>query len=211
MNTTNTLGTPGSPDGSDRPATAIDGYSLDQLTDYLDAGQTPMNASIDNSPACQLALESLARIRIVTLSMMEREAAELPPVDESWIDTIIAAISMDVHAGRDIPVERESPTVRLSMTEGAVKGLIRKAGDSVPGLLVGRCQLIGDVTTVGSEITLSVDTTAYWGESIPDAVVQLRQAIAVILTRHTELSIAAIDITVRDVFHKADESREVPS
>jgi uncharacterized alkaline shock family protein YloU len=215
VNTTSSSDLPGGDlTGTAQPDIAqpsIDGYSLDELSDYLDAGQLPPDPDIDSSPACQLTLESLARIRTITMSMMEQEAADLPPVDENWIDVIIGAISLDVHAGRDIPLDSRSPNLRLSVTEGAVKGLVRSAGDSVPGLLVGRCQLIGDVSTTASDITLSVETTAYWGENIPDAVVELRQAIAATLSRHTELSIAAIDITVRDLFQRKDEPGEDPS
>ncbi|WP_309619536.1 hypothetical protein [Salinibacterium sp.] len=207
----NDFRTPDAPGDPAQPTADIDGYSLDELSDYLDAGQSPADPGIDHSPACQLALDSLARVRAVSLTMLEREATELPPIDESWIDNIIGAISLDVHAGRDIPLHHSSPSVHLSVTEGAVKGLVRAAGDRVPGLLVGRCQLIGDVITAGSHITLTVETTAYWGENIPEAVTQLRHAIAAMLAEHTELVIVSIDITVRDMFLKTDEAGEAPS
>jgi uncharacterized alkaline shock family protein YloU len=187
------------PDAPGRSETSdIDGHTLDELSDYLDAGRMPADPTIDHSPACQLALEALGGVRAASLSMMEREAEDFAVIDESWIDAIIGAISLDVHAGRDIPLA-SAPSMQLSVTEGAVKGLVRAAGDRVPGLLVGRCLLHGDVTTAGSEITLSIDTIAYWGESIPDAVTRLRDDVSALIAEHTELSISAIDITVRDI------------
>ena len=39
------------------------GYSLEQLSDYLDRGRTPAIAEIDENPACQAMLDSLGTLK----------------------------------------------------------------------------------------------------------------------------------------------------
>ncbi len=178
----------------------LDGHTLDELSDYLDAGRFPPDPTIDSSPACQIALDDLERIAAVSLTMLERGAAADPTVDEGWVSRILGAIRFDAHAGRLIPLGEPSPDARVSITEGAVRGLIRAAGDQVGGLIVGRSRLVGEVTIPGEPVIVTVEVTVCWGEKIDDIARMLRRAIAAALESHTDLHVAAIDITVRDLF-----------
>ena len=54
----------------------LDGHSIDELTDYLDAGMQPADPSIDDSPACQNALAAIIRIRHASLRSLEAAARE---------------------------------------------------------------------------------------------------------------------------------------
>jgi len=197
------------PAGSDD----LDGHTIEELSDYLDHNCLPAIASIDESPACQIALEALGRLRTISLGMLEAEALAEAPRDESWISGIINSIGRDARAGRNIPVHHPSPTAHLTITEGAVRGMIRAAGDAVGGVLVGSCRLTGDVTVPGEPISVDVEVSVLWGTRITEVADSVRKAIYTELLKHTELTISAINVTVHDVlFHRAepDDGIELP-
>jgi len=179
--------------------TDLDGHTLDELTDYLDAGRRPADRSIDESPGCQLALDALERLHGLGAELIAAETAAEPEVDESWVDRILSGIAMDARSGRRIPFESAEPGVDLGITEGAVRGLIRSAESAVPGLLIGRCRLEGDVTTAQAPIRVEIDASALHGQPIPAVAEQLRAEVERGLRAHTELNIVAIDIAIRDI------------
>lgn len=172
---------------------------ISDLSEYLDRGENPPQEMLDRSPAHQIALESLLRFRSVARGLLEADAEAEPARDDSWVARILTNIHIEARAGRSIPFTSPTPSAELSITEGAVRGLIRAAGDSLPGTLIGRCRLDGDVTLPGTPITVAVEASVYWGEPIPDAAQRIREDIAIALGRHTELTLAAINVTVTDV------------
>ncbi|OAN35295.1 Asp23/Gls24 family envelope stress response protein [Microbacterium sp. H83] len=177
----------------------LDGHTLDELTDYLEAGRQPVDPSIEASAGCQLALDALERLRGLSGQLIDADAAAMPEVDESWVDRILGGIALDARAGRRIPFAEQAPGADLAITEGAVRGLVRSAENAVAGLLVGRCVLDGDADVVGAPITITLEVSALYGTAIPAAVDRLRAEVAARVGRHTDLSVAAIDITVRDI------------
>lgn len=179
--------------------TDLDGHTLDELTDYLDAGRLPADRSIDESPGCQLALDALERLHGLGTELIAVETAAEPAVDENWVDRILSGIAMDARSGRRIPFDSPDPRVELGITEGAVRGLIRSAESAVPGLLIGRCRLDGDVTTKDAPIRIEIDASALHGQPIPVVAEQLRAEVDRGLRAHTELNIVAIDIAIRDI------------
>ncbi|WP_200920299.1 Asp23/Gls24 family envelope stress response protein [Agreia sp. Leaf244] len=178
----------------------LDGHTIDELSDYLDRGRTPLDPSIEGSPGCRIALGSLERLRQISQSLVEVDAAAEAPRNDDWLGGILESIGREARAGRDIPLLPPSPRATLSVTEGAVRGLIRAAGDRAGGLIIGRCRLDGDVTVPGTPITVSIDASVFWGERIVETVDRAREAIYSALLKHTELTIASIDITVHDVY-----------
>jgi len=178
----------------------LDGHTLDQLSDYLDADMTPPNPEIDSSPTCQIALASLRRVRAASALLLDADAEHESALEDGWFDRILNAISLDFHAGRSIPVPNPSSSAVITTTEGAIRGLIRAAGDTVHGLLVGRCTLDGEITTQGAPIRIRVDASVYWGRPIPETATQLQEAISLALSTQTELNVTAIDVTVHDIY-----------
>lgn len=195
---------PPEPDLDDRD---LDGHRMDELVDYLDRGRTPVDPSIEGSPGCQIALASLARLREISAALMEAEAAAEEPRDEAWVTDILSYIGMEARASRDIPLRWEpgvqdaglAPGVHLSVSEGAVRGLIRAAGDDAGGVLIGRCRLEGDVSVPGDPITVDVEASVAWGEPIAPAAERIRASVAAALRRHSHLNVVAIDVAVHDV------------
>lgn len=188
----------------------LDGHTIDELSDYLDRGRLPVDPSIDTSAACQMALASLERLRGAMSTLLRDESEEQPIRDDNWVSAILDGIVLDVRSGRDIPISHPSPNAQLFVTEGAVRGLVRAAGDTVDNLIVGRCRLDGDLTALGAPITIAVDASIYRGESIPALADRLRDAIFAALRSHTELTIAAIDVTVRDIYLTRPDPETTP-
>lgn len=188
----------------------LDGHTIDELSDYLDRGRTPLDPSIEGSAGCRIALSSLERLRQISKSLVEVDAAAEAPRNDDWLGGILESIGREARAGRDIPLLPPSPRASLSVTEGAVRGLIRAAGDRSGGLIIGRCRLDGDVTVPGTPITVSIDASVFWGERIVETVDRAREAIYSALLKHTELTIASIDITVHDVYFAQVSESDVP-
>jgi uncharacterized alkaline shock family protein YloU len=177
----------------------LDGHTIDELSDYLEAGREPRRPSIEESPGCQLALDALERLHGLGRRLLEEDAAAAQPVDESWVEGILRGIAIDARAGRRIPYASDDPDVELAITEGAVRGLIRGAEEAVPGLLVGRCRLDGDVTVPGAPVRVEIDASVVHGVPIPHTADRLRVEIGERLRRHTELEVVAIDVAIRDI------------
>ena len=183
------------------------GYSLDELSDYLDRGRTPAIPEIDENPACQAMLGSLERVASLSRELIDADAAANPDIDETWLGSLLTTIGREVRAGRDIPLSASDPLTRLSITEGAVRELVRAAGDSVDGVLVGSCSIEGDVTDPESAVTIAVTISVVLSAPIAGLAQLVRERIHTQLLRHTELTVESIDVTVTDV-HVVTERTE---
>lgn len=176
----------------------IDGHTLDELSDYLARGRTPADPGIDGSAECRAALEALERLSRTTRTMLEADAAGRP-VDDGWVGRILDGIRLDVQAGRRIPVALPDPAADLALTEGAVRVLVRSVGDAIDGVIVGRTRIDGDVETLGAPIQVHVEISVRYGEPFGEVAARMRSAVVAELTRHVELTVAAVDVTVTDV------------
>lgn len=183
------------------------GYDVAALGEYLDRDCEPPIAAIDENPECQAALDRLRRVRALSRELVDADARTQPPLPAEWVRGLIANLELDVRSGRDIPFGGDDPLARLSITEGAVREIVRGAGDQVPGVLVGSVRLLGDVTTAGEEIDVDVLISVALIEPIPDIAQQVRNRIATALLTHTELRVGRIDVTVDDVHHVIREDR----
>jgi hypothetical protein len=182
----------------------LDGHTLEELSDYLESGRTPRDPSIENSAACRLALDDLARLRQLTSAALQREADRDPTRDDPWIAGLLEAIKDEIRPGRDIPIADDDPTTSLSVTEAAVRGLLRASSDALPHVIVGRTEIHGEVETAGAPVTVSVTAAAEYGHPLPALVEELRRVVGEALAVHTEIVVERIDITIDDVFRRTD-------
>lgn len=178
----------------------LDGHSIEELSDYLDSDRTPPDPSIEQSAACQLALDALARLRSAAPELLHDQETREPPADEGWMSQIMAWISQDARPGRRLPFASEDPDADLGITEGAVRGIVRSAEQAVPGIVVGRCRLIGEVTTPAAPVRVQIDVTVAYGRPLPLATQELRRAVLARLASETELNVTGVDIIVHDVW-----------
>lgn len=175
------------------------GYTLDDLSAYLDRGRTPAIAAIDNSPECQAMLASMERVGSFARDLVVQDVRDHPSLEEGWLSGLLTSISQEVRAGREIPLTAPDPRATLTVTEGAVRGLVRAAGDSVDGVFVGSCSLEGDVTTPGEGIRVRLTISVVLNGPVTELAEAVRQRVFTELLAHTELTIESIDVTVSDV------------
>lgn len=177
----------------------LDGHTIEELTDYLEAGRQPADPSIDGSAGCRLALDALERLRGLTPALIAADTAHEDEADAGWVQQILGEIALDARAGRRIPLASPEPYADLGITEGAVRGLIRGAEEQVPGVVIGRCRIDGELTTVGAPIRVQVDVSVPYGQPIRTMTQRLRSEIDRRLTTHAELHVTEVDITVHDI------------
>lgn len=182
-----------------RDADDLDGHTMEELGDYLDRGRTPADPSIEGSAVCRLALANMARVRGLALSSLDRESRREPERDDLWITGVLETIRSELTSGRDIPVAHPDPALRLAITEAAVRGLIRRSGDTLGGVVMGRCTLDGDVTTPGEPIRIDVTASIEYGLPAEETAERLRARIREALSLHTELNVVGIDVTFDDL------------
>jgi uncharacterized alkaline shock family protein YloU len=187
-------------DATDAETDAGDAVGLDELSDYLDRGRLPYDPAIEESPEHRRTLRALERVRALSGALIDDDAAHLPVPTENWFGSILTQVRREARAGRDIPLASIDPDVELTITEGAVRGIVREAGDSVSGVLVGRCRLQGDVADPGADIAVEVTISVFWGVPIADAAQQVRERIHSRLLTQTELRVSTIDVRVEDVY-----------
>ncbi|MBT1635100.1 Asp23/Gls24 family envelope stress response protein [Clavibacter michiganensis] len=188
-------------DAAPAPAPDADGDPVDMaaLADYLDRGRTPRIAAYEDDPDTRNALRALEHMRDLGRELVEAEAEEADAPGDDFFRGVLAHISRESRAGRDIPLSHPDPGVRLALTEGAVRTLVRQAGDEVPGVLIGRCTLDGDVTLAGEPVRVALTMSVVWGDPLPELAQRVRERVHAALLRHTELRVEAIDVTVVDV------------
>ena len=174
------------------------GYTLDDLSAYPDRGRLPAIAAIDTNAECRAVLDSMERVGALSRELLASDVRENPSVDENWLGSLLTSISRELRAGRDIPLSSTDPTTSLSITEGAVRELVRSAGDSVDGVLVGSCTLIG--TPDGTEpIQVSLTISVVLARPLQELAEEVRKRVYSELLKHTELDIEAVNVTIGDV------------
>lgn len=177
------------------------GYSLEDLSAYLDRGRTPRVAAIESNAEAQAVLASMERLRVLSHDLVARDARE--PISESWFDAIMREVMREFRAGRDIPLARPDDATELYVTEGALYELIRHVGDSVDGVLVGRVRI--DQPEPHGPLDVRMTVSVRFGRPIAPAVAELREAVAAAVRRHGDLTVGEVAVTVDEV-HLREES-----
>lgn len=174
----------------------LDGHTLDELNDYLDDDRRPADPSIDNSPACQIALGALERLRAVTGAYLDEDD---PPSasDQSWIAGALSAISLEARAGRSFPYPRTETDTVAHVTEGALRGLIRSIGDDAGGLIVGKVRF--GPTEDEQPVDLRIEVAAVYGSPIAGTVEAFTRTLDLVLRRQAPMPVGRIDVHVVDV------------
>lgn len=190
------------------PVTLDCGKTIEELSDYLAADRIPYDPEIETCPECLNELRALARLSQLSSDLLVQDAADLPAPPDSWLQAIMNNIHQEMRAGRDLPIHHPDPRVRISVTEGAVRALIRAVADDIDGLIVGRCELLGDVDQPGAPIAVHLTASVVWGQPIPELSTTLRELVSTALTQHTELNIAAVDVTIVDIHGYAPTKEE---
>ena len=174
------------------------GRRIEALSDYLDSGTSPDAEHIEHCPQCQAQLAGLRSLSRAALLMMDDDVASAAADDTGWLDGIMANLRLESRAGRTIPL-RGGELDDLSETEGAVIALVRTVGDSLGGVLIGRCQLEGDVSVPGEPVEVKINVSARYGHPLPKLAQTLRDAVFAELLVETELNVTAVHVAFTDM------------
>lgn len=179
------------------------GRRIEALSDYLDSGTSPDADHIDHCPQCQAQLAGLRSLSNAALLMMDDDVASAAADDTGWLDGILANLRLETRAGRSIPLSSggadSGELDELSETEGAVIALVRSVGDSLGGVLIGRCRLDGDVSVAGAPMEVKINVSARYGYPLPPLAETLRDAVFAELLVETELNVTAVHVAFTDM------------
>jgi uncharacterized alkaline shock family protein YloU len=176
----------------------LDGFTIAELSDYLDRGRTPRDASIEASPAAQNALAALSRLRTVAPRIIDADATTFAARDENWITRILDQIGVQARAGRDIPIPHDVPGARLAITEGAVRALVREAGDETDGLIVERTHLDGELERAHAQVDVQVVVSIFADAEKAPVIAEFQERVRRALETHTDLSLRRVTVRVHD-------------
>ncbi|WP_336641224.1 Asp23/Gls24 family envelope stress response protein [Microbacterium sp. USHLN272] len=175
------------------------GTTIDQLSDYLDRDRTPRDPHIESCPDCLNALEALERVGRLSRDLIDADAAELPAPPESWFERIFTSIQEELRAGRSLPISHPDPRVQITVTEGAVRALLRDSGDAIDGVFISRTEIVGDAETLGAPVEINLTASVRFGTSIQHLTDELRDVAYAALAKHTDLNVVAVNISVEDI------------
>lgn len=175
------------------------GTTIDELSDYLDRGRVPADPHIETCPDCLNALEALERVGRLSRDLIDADAAELPPPPESWFERIFTSIQEELRAGRSLPISHPDPRVQITVTEGAVRALLRDSGDAIDGVFISRTEIVGDAETLGAPVEINLTASVRFGTSIQQLTDELRDVAYAALATHTDLNVTAVNISVEDI------------
>lgn len=175
------------------------GTTIEQLSDYLDRDRTPADPHIETCPDCLNALEALERVGRLSRDLIDADAAELPAPPESWFERIFTSIQEELRAGRSFPISHPDPRVQITVTEGAVRALLRDTGDAIDGVFISRTEIVGDAETLGAPVEINLTASVRFGTSIQQLTAELREVAYAALAKHTDLTVVAVNISVDDI------------
>lgn len=185
------------------------GRTIEELSAYLEAGRIPFDPHIENCPECLNAIEALERVGQLSRDLIADDAAHLPKPPESWFEGILSAIHSELRAGRSFPIHHPDPRVSITVTEGAVRSLVRASADALDGIYIGRTRIVGDAETPGAPVQIELTASVAWGRSIPELTESLRALVYRVLAQHTELNVTAVNVAVEEL-HGITSPEESP-
>jgi uncharacterized alkaline shock family protein YloU len=174
------------------------GRRIEDLSDYLDTGTSADALHIEHCPQCQARLAGLGRLHAAALDLMDDDVASAAADESGWLEGMLANLRLETRAGRSIPLTG-GPDEKLTETEGAVIALVRNVGDSLGGVLIGKCRLDGDVEVAGASVDVNINASARYGHPLPALAEELRQAVFAELLVQTELNVAAVNVVFTDM------------
>ncbi|WP_072314688.1 hypothetical protein [Agrococcus sp. Marseille-P2731] len=170
------------------------GRTLEELSDYFDAGRSPAIDAIEQDPECRAMLASMERMSRLTRALAAEESRV---VESSWVDRVLAVVRDEVRAGRDLPLETIDDRTETTVTEGALRELVRRAGDEVDGVLVGSVELRFDEQ---QEPHVRVTIGVRFGSPMRERADDVRSRIRTALAAHAPTPVQQVDVVIDDVF-----------
>lgn len=138
------------------------------------------------------------RLRELGMALLERDEASSPDL-AGVVEAVTTQIRREARAGRDVPFATSTPSQRLLLTEGALRGLLRESADGVAGTIVARCQVTGDVEDPAVPIGARLAISVAWPQPLRDTAAAVRTAVVSAIQEQTGRTAGAIDIEIIDL------------
>ncbi|WP_170133041.1 Asp23/Gls24 family envelope stress response protein [Arthrobacter livingstonensis] len=181
------------------------GRSIEDLSDYLETGRSDDALHIEYCPQCQARLAGLRGLHAAALELLDDDVTSAAADEPGWLDAMLANLRLETRAGRSIPLTG-GPHETLTETEGSVIALVRNVGDSLGGVLIGKCRLDGDVDVAGAPVDVNINVSALYGHPLPALAEELRQVVMAELLVQTELNVATVNVAFTDMREVAVET-----
>lgn len=180
------------------------GHTLEELAAYRERGRTPAIPAIDGDAQCRAVLDSMDRLGALSRELIETDARD--DVSETWFQQILGEVARESRAGRDLPLVDDDP-VRVVVTEGAVRGLVRDAGDAVEGVLVERVHLtLHEDVRVDVRLTISVlDSVLGAGRGLARIADSVRERVRADLEEYGGWTVGVVDVTIDSLRLREEE------
>ncbi len=212
MDTPHDHAEPHTESGADAPADTVAGVPLTELIEYFDAGRSPRVAAYEDSPECREVLAALDRLSERSSEVLSAEARAAAGPAPSWLAQLAARLGelprVGGLGGRAIALPPGPDGVARTLPEAQVRAIVRRAETEVPGALIGRCTLDGDVSTPGAPLRVGAELSVAYGVQLRPLIAALREEIAARLAAETPLTIAGIDLAVRSVHQLAADGQD---
>lgn len=138
------------------------------------------------------------RLRELGMQLLERDELNSPDL-AGVVEAVTAQIRREARAGRDVPFAASSEEDRLLLTEGALRGLLRESADDVPGVIVARCGVVGEIDEPDAPIGAQLAVSIAWPRPLREVAEQVRAAVAGAIRVQTGRTAGPIDIEVIDL------------
>ena len=181
---------------------SVGGFSLDALIEYALSDRTPVREDIESDVEAHRAVTQLQRLQRLMQEVLVQEGADAP--ESPWFHRVMHELRDEMGHGRTVPLGEPNAATSFTISEGALKSLIRAAGDAVGSAVIGRVTFTGDLSVAGVPIGIAIEAAVRARASIPDAAQQIRAAVERALHEHTTLTVGSVDVTIIDVVPQHD-------
>lgn len=185
----------------------IDGFTLTELEDYVEAGREPRRSDIESSPDALRMVVGLEQVMALTRRAVD-DADALPQPSIDWFDRIRGFLSREVRSGQALPLRHELAEDALTVDEAAVRSYLRAVVDGIEGVLTVRTHFVGEVTRLDAPVEVTVIISTAYGQPIQPRTRRVREEVSRVLSRHTDLNVVSLDIRVTDLHSSEGDGDE---
>lgn len=160
--------------------------------------EEPAEQQLTPDPDRRRAERAEQRLRELGQQLLEHDERRSPDL-AGVIEAVTGQIRREARAGRDVPMPGTDDVDRLVVTEGALRGRLREVADDVPGVVVARCAVQGDLDDPGARIGARLAISVAWSLRLSEVAGHVRERVRAELVAQTGRPPGEIDVEVLDL------------